>query len=382
MTDKSGMREIDEMTDGREDGSMADESTELAVLEDGPRLPPVLLGRATPEVRRQVAGFYGAVAEIFERWVARRESPHTRRAYRRDVMAFCEAASIRWPDDATRMLAVSIVDVQAFRDLMLESGLAPKTINRRIASLSSFYKYLQGAASEMRLPIVVPNPAHAQFIPRGSSDPRDETKALSATRARQLMGLPSGDTVLDFRDRAILKAFLYSGARIGTVCRLRVRDFHQDGDEATLALHEKGDKRRRIGLHFSAAEAISEYLAKAGISKGPLFRARRCSRKADLGAKAIGLVTMYNLVLGYLARLPGSKVEEKVPDGEGGARRARRCVYTPHSLRATTATLLLDAGVDIVKVKDLLGHRHVTTTQIYDKRRRSLKEGASHDVPI
>ena len=56
--------------------------------------------------------------------------------------------------------------------------------------------------------------------------------------------------------------------------------------------------------------------------------------------------------------------------------------YAPHSLRATTATLLFDAGVDIIKVKELLGHRHVTTTQIYDKRRRSLKEGASHDVPI
>ena len=45
-------------------------------------------------------------------------------------------------------------------------------------------------------------------------------------------------------------------------------------------------------------------------------------------------------------------------------------------------TLLLDAGVDTIKVKELLGHRHVTTTQIHDKRRQSLKEGASHDVPI
>jgi site-specific recombinase XerC len=50
-------------------------------------------------------------------------------------------------------------------------------------------------------------------------------------------------------------------------------------------------------------------------------------------------------------------------------------VYTPHSLRATT--LLLDANVDIIKVKELLGHRHVTTTQIYDKRRRSTSESAS-----
>ncbi len=55
--------------------------------------------------------------------------------------------------------------------------------------------------------------------------------------------------------------------------------------------------------------------------------------------------------------------------------------YTPHLLRATTATLLLDAGVDIIKVKELLGHRQLTT-QTYDKRRRNFKEWASHDMPI
>ena len=179
---------------------------------------------------------------------------------------------------------------------MLAESKAPKTINRRIASLSSFYKYLQGVASEFRLPITVPNPAHAQFIARGSSDPRDETKALSATRARQLMGLPSGDTVFDYRDRAILKFFLYSGARIGTACRLRVKDFHQDGEEATVTLHEKGDKHRRIGLHFAAAEAIAVYIAKAELTKGPLFRARLNSRSKKLGCSPIGAVTMYNLV--------------------------------------------------------------------------------------
>jgi len=57
-------------------------------------------------------------------------------------------------------------------------------------------------------------------------------------------------------------------------------------------------------------------------------------------------------------------------------------IYTPHSLRATTATLLLDAGEDIRKVQDLLGHKHVTTTQIYDKRRIATSESSSHNVPI
>ena len=231
-------------------GTVEENTKPVPVNATRPELPPILVGRHTPAVEAQVRSFYLSVAEIFERWVTRRSSTHTQRAYRQDVMDFVRFLGLRWPDESTRLFTVSVADVLAFRDQMLAESKAPKTINRRIASLSSFYKYLQGVASEFRLPITVPNPAHAQFIPRGSSDPRDETKALSATRARQLMGLNSGDTVFDYRDRAIIKFFLYSGARIGTACRLRVKDFHQDGDEATVTLHEKGDKHRRIGLHF------------------------------------------------------------------------------------------------------------------------------------
>ena len=84
---------------------------------------------------------------------------------------------------------------------------------------------------------------------------------------------------------------------------------------------------------------------------------------------------MHHLLVNYLRRLPGAikKSHDQSPT---------RYIYTPHSLRATTATLLLDAGVDIRKVQELLGHKHVTTTQIYDKRRRTTKESASHDMPI
>ena len=69
---------------------------------------------------------------------------------------------------------------------------------------------------------------------------------------------------------------------------------------------------------------------------------------------------MWCVILGYLEKLPGSMKEASFPDGSI----RRECVYKPLSLCATTATLLLDASVDIRKVQELLGHKHVTTTQI------------------
>jgi site-specific recombinase XerD len=87
---------------------------------------------------------------------------------------------------------------------------------------------------------------------------------------------------------------------------------------------------------------------------------------------------MYTILMGYLSQLPGAMQEKVLPSGE----KAQVCVYSPHSLRATTATLLLDAGERIESVQDLLDHKHITTTQIYDKRRRSVRDSASHKVPI
>jgi site-specific recombinase XerD len=77
-------------------------------------------------------------------------------------------------------------------------------------------------------------------------------------------------------------------------------------------------------------------------------------------------------------RLPGAVKETT----DMGGKPKDRCIYTPHSLRAANATLLLDGTVDFRKVQELLGHKHVTTTQIYDKRRRGTSDSASHLLVI
>jgi site-specific recombinase XerD len=341
-------------------------------------LPPVLAGSLTPEVRQRVEHFYSAVAEILERWVRRCRSEHTRRSYREGVMLLVRYLGISWPANASAILTVSVADVQDFRDWLAKRGAAPKTLNHRISAISSFYRYMALCAAEMRLPVVVPNPAHAQFIARASSDPRQETLALPAARARQLLSMAAGNSVLDYRDRAIIKLYLYTGIRLAAGCRLEVGDFRQDGEEATLRLQEKGDRRRTIGLHYAAAQALREYIDRANFTSGPLFRAQRHARVDGLGSDAMNPHTMWCILKRYLEQLPNAFRERELANGT----KRMECVYTPHSLRATAATLLLDSGVDIMEVKELLGHRHVTTTQIYDKRRRATREGASHKMPL
>jgi site-specific recombinase XerC len=87
---------------------------------------------------------------------------------------------------------------------------------------------------------------------------------------------------------------------------------------------------------------------------------------------------MYDILMSYFVRLPGAVQEKELPTGE----KVQVCVYSPHSLRATTATLRLDSRKPIESVQELLDHKHITTTQIYDKRRRSVRDSASHKVPI
>ena len=408
------MKTVNRSPDATRDPSLPgpDGPHELALAPDG-SLPPVLLGRATPEVAAQVASFYRSVAVMLEAWLKRSSNSNTQRTYRRSVLSFIEFLGVSWPtfnpdgslaadsppDDSWRLLQASVADVRGWRDEMQADGQAGATLNARLSALSGFYRFLrETAATELKLPIQVPNPAHAQFIGRESQDPIEPTMPLGITKARKLMSMPKGETVLEARDRAILKVFLYTGIRIGTACRLSVADFHDDPDDPTLAIQEKGrgKSKRRIGINFIATEAIREYVKLAELDGGPLFRARASARSEKLSEHPISQVSMYRLLMHYLERVPGAMVATDKNDSAASAPGvaveqpqegvveppAQRCRYTPHSLRATTATLLDEAGVGIKKIQDLLGHRDIRVTQTYIKLGHDTRKSASHEVPL
>lgn len=326
-------------------------SVELLSEPDAPNVPlPALLpSQATLETQRQAEGFFRSV-QILEAWVGRHASP----------------------EDGLRLFHAGVPDVQRWRDHMAAAGRAPKPIGRRLASLSGFHNYLAGVASEMRLPMNLPNPASSQFVARPARDPVSPTLDFSPNMAHQLLALPSGETSVDYRDRAIQAVDLYTGVRRSTACRLVVRDFlDDDPGRARLNIKEKGGRSRVIGLHPRATEAIRQYVHRVGTTSpdAPLFRIQENPRSKELGDRALSRRTMHDIVKRRLRELTDT------PEGEPGR-------YSAHSLRATTATQLPTAGVDIAKVESLLGHKHVTTTQIYDKRRYSTGKSASHGVPI
>jgi integrase len=376
---------------------------ELVAAGDG--MPAVLLGHATPEVAAKVEGFCRSVADMLEAWIQRSQNPNTQRTYRRAVFDFIEFLGIDWPESSHELLAATVPDVRAWRDGMAAAGKAPATLNARLSAVSGFYRFMREVSvTELKLPIQVPNPAHAQFIGRENTDPVSPTSALTLSKAKRLLAFPSRDHILKrdalllkrfkadaaviedeldvlvSRDRAILATFLYTGARIGSVSALHVADFHDDEDDPTISFREKGRSRskRRIGVNFICAEALRDYLERSGFSKGPLFRARSNPRSAKLGERTMSQAAMYRLLLSFLERVPGAMVEEELPDGTS----KKRCRYSPHSLRATTATLLDEAGVPIKRIQELLGHKDIRVTQAYIKLLRDTRKSASHDMPL
>jgi site-specific recombinase XerC len=223
--------------------------------------------------------------------VNRPRSPHTRRSYEEGALSFVRYRGIVWPQEASSLLLVSIAELQEYRDALAAGGAAPKTINHRVSALSSFYKYLALSAAELRLPIVVPNPAHSQFIARESSDPREETLSLPAARARQLLNLPTDDSVLAYRDRAIVKLYLYSGIRLAAGCHLLVEDFRQDGHAALTRKRRQAPDhrfalRRRPG--HSGIRSSGRVQQWAALPAAAAFAHRRTGNDGHTSADHVG----------------------------------------------------------------------------------------------
>lgn len=280
--------------------------TDVILADPVREFPSVFPGSDTPQVRKRVETFYLSIASLFERWIARSGNKNTQRSYREAVEGFIAFMSFRWSDEDYRFIRdVSVQDVQAWRDAMQERGAAPSTLNHRISALSRFYTFLKEQAAELRLPILLPNPANTDFFARTTAKPRKQAQALTLNLLHQLFAMPEGDSVLAWRDRALLRYMYAAGARRETACLAQVSDLDFDDEEGpTLFMRLKGEKTQTVGLHIKAYETIRTYIEVAGLESGPLFRTRLNVKSQKLGPGGFEVSTMSRLLYGYLDRLP------------------------------------------------------------------------------
>ncbi len=231
-------------------------------------------------------------------------------------------------------------------------GYAPSTVARRLASLRSFFDYL------LRNGLVARNPFALLGSPRRA---RPLPRFLSLEEVERLLALVRPQAPCGRRDRALLELLYGAGLRLGEVVALALRDV--DLETRSVLVRGKGGKERLVPFGKSAAAALADYLARG---RPELVRGRREEGDAPLFVNARGgplsVRGAYNIVVKYLRQLDGTRL------------------LSPHVLRHTFATHLLEGGADLRAVQELLGHRRLSTTQVYTHlsraQVRAVYEGA------
>ncbi len=262
----------------------------------------------------------------------RGRSPNTVAAYRRDTAGFaefCVANGVDHPDEVRLGL------LRRYLAHLAERGYARSTAARRASSLRSFFAFLA------REGYVHEDPAQLLATPKqGRSLPR----VLRVDQVVALLTTPDVGTPVGTRDRVLLELLYATGARVSEACGLDLRAV--DLDDGLVRLHGKGDRTRLVPLGEPAADALRAYLGGGR----PVL-----SRRSPVTTDALLLNTRG-------ARLGVRDARTVVTDT---ARQAGLGHVTPHTLRHTYATHLLEGGADMRSVQELLGHASLATTQRY-----------------
>jgi integrase/recombinase XerD len=280
-------------------------------------------------------------AEEYLTWLAaeRGRSTNTLSAYRRDLVAYWRWLGARGRLDLD---AVEGADLDAYAAHLRERGLAPSSVARSLVAVRSLHRF----RAEEGLSEVDPSgTVEAPRVPAGLP------KALSEADVTSLLDVVAGSDPVARRDRALLEVLYGTGARISEACGLRLSDLDLDPDTSLVRLFGKGAKERVVPLGRMARRALEEWLAPGGRDA---LVPQRWARRGD--AEAVFL----NQRGGRLGRQGAWSIVRRHGDACGLGPR-----LTPHVLRHSCATHMLDHGADIRAVQELLGHASIATTQVY-----------------
>ena len=260
----------------------------------------------------------------------RNVSEHTLRAYRADLA--------RWVDtlgeaDRERPGDLGPAELKSYVASLLDAGLTRASAARHVAALRGFYRWMLAAGH------TDDDPAQGLRVHRRS---RSLPRVLTPTQVERLLAAPAGDTFIESRDRAILETLYSAGLRVGELVALDVRSVDLDGGRARVL--GKGRRERIALLGRYSVQAVQDWLPWRDLKARPaaqdaLFLNHRGGRLTDRSVRRL---------------LQRALVRAGLPPGT-----------TPHTLRHSFATHLLANGAGLKEVQEMLGHKHLSSTQVY-----------------
>jgi site-specific recombinase XerD len=306
------------------------------------------------------AGAHAADVTL-EFFTARIANAHTRKAYGRAVAAFCQWCQRH----DVRLRALKAATISAYLHGLQdgEDGMSLASVKLTASGLRHWLDFLTERG------VLDHNPARSvrtpRLVVREGKTPvfdRDQGRRLFAA----LDAAAAGGDLLALRDRALMALMLYGFVRVGAAVGMRVRDFEDEGEHASLVLVEKGGQERRLACHHKTREYLRAYILTAGFeprAKMPLFQTAP-GRAAVLTGDAMTIDDALRAVKRRcrMAGLPSSLCN--------------------HSFRATGITVHQENGGRLEDAQELAGHADARTTRLYIRKARKMAQAEVERVQL
>ena len=287
-------------------------------------------------------------------------SPYTARCYRADLRQFTEhlagdtqstsgslgdggvTATLQDETVQTRIKQADAMTIRGFLAHLDTFGYSTATTARKIATLRSFYKWMNKRGIIDQNPmLLIRTPKQTKRLP----------KAITVEQVEKLLSMPNNHDTLGARDRAILETLYSTGVRVSELVEMNRNDLNQV--DQTLHIRGKGKKERIVPLGSYALAAIRHYMTL--LEPDPRFAGLRQRSQTE------PITPLF--VNKNSGRLSSRSVRRKLDKYLAVA--GLESTISPHTLRHSFATHLLDNGADLRSVQELLGHQSLSTTQIY-----------------
>ena len=277
----------------------------------------------------------------------RKFSKHTMRNYENDLEQFDSFLSKY--DEKLTFLSIDKTAIQFYIQKCSKKNISDKTLLRKVSTIKSFFKYLTHIELiNYNISKLIDSPKIAKKIPH----------YLSKSKVQELMSLPDLSLKEGIMHKSILELFYSSGLRISELVKIKM--INLDLDKSILKISGKGNKERIVIIGEIALESVKNYLRVCKNSDNIYLYPSSNKMNSHISVSYV-----YKMVKKYLVKVTN---DEKM---------------SPHSLRHSFATHLLDNGADLMSVKELLGHEDLSSTQIYthisvDKIKKIYKQSHPH----